>query len=278
VIDSQKTTFQIGAEYQPFPGMDPASVVVTTFNGEACHDIDARAKSDVVLKFRDCPPTVTGTVVIGRFATEPAGQPGLQATPDQGGLGIRGVKWVGIGVAGFSQGTGIVDLYYHGDEIKGLSPTDFVLGALFHQKWEKLLNLGLFNGDQYVQGEMPVSTLNGNPIIALASGEAAAQPTAVPTEVAGTSLGFLRQVDPLVAAGGAGAALLLVAAYLLLRTPRQPKPISKPPPGPALGGPARGGGYTTNQLAGRGSPTRPLGLPDGSPRDDQNRENRPPKH
>jgi hypothetical protein len=236
VIDSQKTTFQVGAEYQPFPGMDPASVVVTTFNGEACHDVDARAKADVVLKFRDCPPTVTGTVVIGKFASEPASQPGLSVSPDQGGLGLKGVKWVGIGVAGFSQGTGIVDLYYHDDEIKGFNPTEFILGALFHQKWASLANIGLFNNDQYVQGEIPVSTLNGNPIIALGGG-------AIPSAVQGKAVSGnfpIPNIPIEYAVAGGGALLLVVAGGVAVlagrRRRRRPVPRKTTAVGPYRSG------------------------------------------
>jgi hypothetical protein len=229
LIDAEKTTFVIGSPYEPFPGIDPSTVVVTTFNGEPCHDIDARAKADVVLRFRDCPPTVTGTVVIGKYKQEPADQPTFQAAADQGGLGLKGVKWIGIGVAGFSQGTGIVDVFFRDNETVGFNPTALVLGALFQQKWAKLANLGLFSGDHYVQGEVPVSTLNGNPIIAL-GGEA------TPSATEGVSVAR-PPVFPIWYVAGAGAGLLVLGiGVALLRGRRRPKPRS------TAVGPYRSGG------------------------------------
>jgi hypothetical protein len=218
VLDSSTTTFQITAPYLPFPDLDPATIVIVRYNNEVPYPIDARAKADLLVSFTT-PATVTGTVVLGRFKAEPSGTPRAADSRNDGGLGKPGVKYWGIGVQGFSQGTAQITAFYRDTELGQVVPSTLFLGdrPAGAPRWSKFDNQGVFPNAQNARGEIGVSVLNGNPVIALAS-----EPPAE-TDVAGVEqvslLGMLSAYWPL------GVVVLLILAIgpsiVLLRTRRR---------------------------------------------------------
>jgi hypothetical protein len=156
--------------------------------------------------------------VIGKFKQEPAGDPRFSAPPVDGGMGQTAVKWVGIGVTGFKQGTATVEMYYTDAETQGITLNSLFLAFTNAKLWRKLDALGVFTGAQNVQGDIQVDVLNLNPIIAMGSDSTVA---ATPASAAPPSK------FPVVEAAAGGAGLLIVAVAVALLAGRGRRPRSK---------------------------------------------------
>jgi hypothetical protein len=264
VIDTQRASFDLAAPYEPFPGIDPDSLVVVHYNNEVPYPIDAREKAGVNVAFSGT-DVVTGVAVVGRFKGEAPGEPRFDASPDDGGMGQVAIKYLGVGVQGFSKGNAKITASYTSSEVPSGRANSLYLAYRVGKKWAKLENLAVFSGAQNVQGDLPVAILNQNPVIALALDEAP-KLAAVPTTTAPTN-DLLHGIDPLVAAGvGGSVAIALVAGILLLRTPRAPVGPADPRKRSQAGPPSgvgRSDRVTTSQLANRGSVTGPPRLPEG---------------
>jgi hypothetical protein len=204
VLDERRTSLQLTEAYQPFPGIDPASLVVTTFNDQEPGVIDARSKADVLLEFHDT-GKVTGVVVIGRFNDEPTGRTPFAAAIDAGGTGKPGRKFVGVGVQGFSRGSADLSLFYRDNELNGISPNSLFLASLVPDgRWGKLDDQGVYPGANNTRGHLTVAAFNSNPIFGL-GGEPESPPPA------GSPLS-----NPLVVVVLALGVLILPSATLLL--------------------------------------------------------------
>jgi hypothetical protein len=216
VLDTGSAAFQITVPYQPFPDLDPDTIVVVNYNNEVPYPIDARAKADLQVTFSTT-DKVTGTVVLGRFKAEPARTPHAGDIADAGGLGKPGLKYWGIGVDGFSAGSAQVTGYYRDTELGAAQANTLFMGYLPSgaQRWMKLDNQGVFPNIQNTRGEIGVGALNLSPIIALAS--------APPVEVSGVQdtslLGLLQQYWIVV--GGIVLVLLIVPSLVLVLTRRR---------------------------------------------------------
>lgn len=165
-LDSRKVAFQVTEAYRPFPGIDEADLVVVGFKDEEPKTVDARRKADTEVSFAGT-GKVTGTVVVGKYKQEPEGKPRFSATQAEGGTGKTAHKFIGVGVQGFSQGTATITVYYQETELKGLNPNSLFLSYKEGEQWIKLHNPSVLSGTQAVRGELPVSTLNRNPVIVL---------------------------------------------------------------------------------------------------------------
>lgn len=197
VLDSQRTAFRVAAPYRPFPDLDEASLVVLALNDEEPRPLDARGKADVELAFSQV-GRVSGTVVVGKYTQEPPGSTPFAAPAAAGGTGKEGVKFIGAGVQGFSQGTAQLTVHYRAAELKGLDPNSLFLAYRDGERWVKLDNLAVFTGAQTVRGDLAVLVLNRNPVIAIGG------------EPKTATLGLLDQLAPY----GALIAALVVAALV----------------------------------------------------------------
>ncbi len=266
VIDTKRATFDLAAPYQPFPGIDPNTLVVTTYNKEVPHPIDARSKAGLDVSFSGT-DAVTGVAVVGRFKAEAPGDPRLSASPTDGGLGQTGVTYYGVGVQGFSNGTARITAYYSENDAPSAKASGLYLAYRVGNRWAKLNNVQVFTGAQNVQGDLPVDVLNENPIIALALDETPAAPVA-PAVVAPKS-DLLPGIDPLLAVGvGGTAAIVLTTAFVLTRTARSPLPTPPTEPRPAPGRTSQSNRsprstYNPNQLANGGHAAGTPRLPHG---------------
>ena len=169
-MDSARTTFQITAPYQPFPDLDPNTIVIVNYKDEVPSTIDARAKADLVINWTVA-EKVTGTVVLGRFKGEPSGTPRAGDSTDAGGLGKPALKYWGVGVQGFSNGSAQITTFYHDDELKGVPANTLFMGyrPSAAPRWMKFDNQGVFPNAQNARGDIGVSVLNASPVIGLAS-------------------------------------------------------------------------------------------------------------
>ncbi|MGQ9675492.1 MAG: hypothetical protein ACUVX1_07495 [Chloroflexota bacterium] len=166
LLDSRRAAFEVAAPYQPFPGIDESSLVVTRYNNEEPFPIDARDKADVELSFSGT-GRVSGTVVVGRFKQEPSLRTAFSAPVEQGGMGQTAVKYVGVGVQGFDQGVGHVAVYYREGELNGMNANSLFLAYWDGEGWQKLEKIGVFTGAGKVTGDISVDALTRAPIIAL---------------------------------------------------------------------------------------------------------------
>jgi hypothetical protein len=224
VLDTKRVTFRLSVPYLPFPDIDPADLVVVNYNDEVPFPIDARQKADLELSFTGL-GKVTGTVVLGRFRAEPPGAIAFAAKSADGGTGKDGLKFVGIGVQGFSDGVGHLSLYYHDNEIVKYSPASFFLGLRSADIWERVGGFAALPGAQVVKGDVNVATFNLNPVIGL-GGDAAINrqvQSGLPTETI-----------VLIATGAGGAAiggmLLMQIVGGRRRSDGQPDPEPRPRP------------------------------------------------
>jgi hypothetical protein len=171
-LGSQRTTFEVKAPYQPFPGVDDAHLFIKTFNDEEPGTVDASAKTDVIIVFEGT-GKVTGSVAIGKYLQEPAGDPRFEARPGDGGMGATGLNFVGVRVQGFSQGVAHFTMRYTAPELGGVDPNSLYLAYRDGTSWRKLTNLSVQTGAQAVLGDLPVSALAAGPLIVLGGSGAA---------------------------------------------------------------------------------------------------------
>ena len=170
ILDTFKTTFEISAAYQPFPDLDPETIVVVNYHDEVPTTIDARLKADLQVSFVDT-GKVTGTVVLGRFKGTPSATPRAADDANSGGLGKSPLKHWGIGVDGFSRGLAQVTTFYRESELQGSPANGLFVGYLpaGGPRWSRLDKQGVFPNALNARGDIGVSLLNQNPIFALAS-------------------------------------------------------------------------------------------------------------
>jgi hypothetical protein len=223
VLDTKRVAFRITVPYFPFPDIDPADLVIVNYTNEVPYPIDARQKTDVELSFGGL-DKVTGTVVLGKFRAEPAGATAFSTKAIDGGAGKDGLKFVGIGVQGFSGGTAHVSMHYAENEIVRYSPSTFVLGVRAADTWEPLGALASLPGSLVIKGDLPVSALNQNAIIGLGG-------DAIVTRVAGVQVRSGIPVEWVAVMLG-GVALL--AALIIVLANQRARPRSYPQAGESL--------------------------------------------
>ena len=218
LLDTKRVAFRITVPYFPFPDIDPANLVVVNYDDEVPHSIDARQKTDVELSFSGL-DKVTGTVVLGKFRGEPPGATPFRAKAADGGAGKDGLKFVGIGVQGFSGGTGHLSVHYAENEIVRYSPASFVLGVRVADTWEPLGAFASLPGSLIVRGDVPVSALNETAIVGLGG-------DAVVTRVAGVQVqsGIPLEWVVLMLGGVAGLAVLIIVFLAHQRARPTPYP------------------------------------------------------
>lgn len=206
ILDTRRTNFKLNVDYRPFADIDPADLVVINYHDEVPYPIDARRQTDMELSFSNV-GKVTGTVVLGRFRSEPSGSVPFAARPLDGGTGKDGLKFVGVGIQGFSSGVGHLSLYYRDSEVVRYSPSSLVLGFRVDDLWDRAPGFSALPGSQVVKSDFPVSTFNQNPIIGLGGD---------PVETRPVQTGISLQTALLIAGGVGGAAIVGTAGFMAL--------------------------------------------------------------
>jgi|GEM_PF-483841 len=167
LVDEKQASFDVTQPFTPFPGVDQASLATSCFTNQEPGTIDASAKADLKIQFEGTGP-VTGCVAIVKYPQEPAVTPTFEDAPGNGGMGGLGVKFIGIQVTGFNQGSAHLLVDYRTNELTvGLTADSLFLANHAGSSWGKLENLEVQSGSQLVTGDIDVIDLTNGALIAL---------------------------------------------------------------------------------------------------------------
>jgi hypothetical protein len=165
-LDTERTTFNVAERYRPFPEIDDAHLLVTSFQNETPDLIDARGQADLEVRFEGT-DEVTGRVAIGKYPQEPTSEPRFSASIENNGTGDAGVKFFAILVDGFDRGVAHLTAHYRPNELGDIDPNSLYLAYRDGNSWRKLDNLAVQTGAEVVLGDIPVGVLTKGPVIAL---------------------------------------------------------------------------------------------------------------
>ena len=165
LLDTAQTTFVVKATLVICPGVDPNHMVVASFTDQDPGTVDARNQTGVQVTFENT-GKVTGQVAICEYTQEPAGSPGFEDPPGNGGLGGKGIEFFVIRVDGFTQGTAHVAVSYQPGQLSNMDPNSLLL-AIRENNWIKLDNLAVQTGAQTVIGDVLVNQLTQGPLFAM---------------------------------------------------------------------------------------------------------------
>jgi hypothetical protein len=172
--------FTIAEEYKPLPGVTDKNIVVKEFKNEIPAKIDAIKEADTTVEITGTGGPVTGKVIVSKYSSVPKTTIRFEALRQDGGMGVKAIKYVDVRVEGFTVGTARVTVYFTEDESIGINTNSMLLAYFDGTSWRKLSNLQVFTGAGYIVGDIACSALTGT-IIGLGGESTAATVAATPT-------------------------------------------------------------------------------------------------
>jgi hypothetical protein len=164
ILDTANTSFEITKPWEMFPPqIVKESLQTFSIADEEPPEIDALDQSNVRIAFRDT-GIVEGFVITGRYDDEPQVAVPFADPEDKGGTGKDGIKFSGIHLDGFAQGTARVTFSYNGDEISGFEENSLFLAYWNGRSWLIAENIEVFTGARTVRADIPVQVMAGMPL------------------------------------------------------------------------------------------------------------------
>ncbi|MEW6651251.1 MAG: hypothetical protein AB1453_13835 [Chloroflexota bacterium] len=216
MVEEKRLPFEINERYNPFPDIAEEDLLIVNFENEQPGTIDAVEIAGVKIRFEDT-GAVTGSVAIGLYRQHPPGKPAFGDPRGEGGAEAKALRYVGVKVSGFNEGTSHFTFYYTQNELDGVAANSLFLANRKVGFWQKLRNLEVQTGSEIVLGDLGVAELEEGTIVALGGQEI-------------TESGFmevLRQNLDIALMVGVSV-LLLAGVFIVVTKSRRPAPKNAP--------------------------------------------------
>ncbi|MGP8079379.1 MAG: hypothetical protein ACLPVI_02580 [Dehalococcoidales bacterium] len=152
------TAADLSADRLP-PAILASSLAGLSFNNDPNPYLNATQQADTEVN-------LTGVSGSGSIVAAKYGQPSNNITFSvgtiKGGTGKTAVKYVGVSIAGYANGTAQVTVHYNNSEIGNFDPNSLSLYYYSGNKWLAFENISISADNSTVSGNIPISELSGN--------------------------------------------------------------------------------------------------------------------
>jgi hypothetical protein len=141
------------------PAIIDSSLVGLSFNNAANPYLDAIQQADTEVSLTGV--SSSGSIVAAKYG-KPSNKVAFSAGTIKGGTGKTAVKYIGVSIEGYADGTALATIHYTDDEISNFDANSLALFYYSGNQWHAFENINISTDNKTVSGNIPISELPGN--------------------------------------------------------------------------------------------------------------------
>jgi hypothetical protein len=141
------------------PVIVDSTLVGLSFNNTPNPYLDATQQADTEVSLTGV--NGSGSIVVAKYG-EPSNEVAFSAGTIKGGAGKTAVKYIGVSIEGYANGTATVTVHYTDSEISNFDANSLALYYYSGNQWHGFENINVSADNKTLSGSVPVSELSGN--------------------------------------------------------------------------------------------------------------------